>query len=189
VADGPDVRYFAAVGHTLRQPFLAYWAAHGGLPIFGYPISEPFVETDPATGQPHIGQYFERNRFEYHAEYTGTPYAVLLGLLGRAVTAGRTFETIAPFDSTPDRRYIAATGHSLSGPFLQYWETHGGLDLFGYPISEPFAEVNPADGQTYTVQYFERNRFELHPAFAGTPYEVQLGLLGVQVARGRGLLP
>jgi hypothetical protein len=28
------------------------------------------------------------------------------------------------------------------------------------------------------VQYFERNRFEHHPEFAGTPDEVQLGLLG-----------
>ena len=52
-------------------------------------------------------------RFEYHAEYAGTPYAILLSLLGRDVTAGRTFETVAPFDSTPDRRYVPATGHSL----------------------------------------------------------------------------
>ncbi len=28
-------------------------------------------------------QYFERARFEYHPEYAGTPYEVLLGLLGR----------------------------------------------------------------------------------------------------------
>jgi hypothetical protein len=28
------------------------------------------------------------------------------------------------------------------------------------------------------VQYFERNRFEYHPENAGTPYEIQLGLLG-----------
>jgi hypothetical protein len=27
-------------------------------------------------------QYFERARFEYHPENTGTPYDVLLGLLG-----------------------------------------------------------------------------------------------------------
>jgi hypothetical protein len=28
------------------------------------------------------------------------------------------------------------------------------------------------------VQYFERNRFEHFPELAGTPFEVQLGLLG-----------
>jgi len=27
-------------------------------------------------------QYFERARFEYHPENAGTPYVVLLGLLG-----------------------------------------------------------------------------------------------------------
>jgi len=31
------------------------------------------------------------------------------------------------------------------------------------------------------VQYFERNRFELHPEQAGTPFEAQLGLLGTQL--------
>ena len=47
------------------------------------------------------------------------------------------------------------------------------------PLSEQFHEVSATDGKTYTVQYFERNRFELHPEKAA-PYEVELGLLGVQ---------
>ncbi|HET8630995.1 MAG TPA: hypothetical protein VFL91_26545 [Thermomicrobiales bacterium] len=38
--------------------------------------------------------------------------------------------------------------------------------------------MNPTNGQTYRVQYFERARFEYHPENAGTPYEVLLGLLG-----------
>jgi hypothetical protein len=42
-------------------------------------------------------------------------------------------------------------------------------------------EKNPIDGKEYKVQYFERNRFELHPEKQGTPYEVQLGLLGTQL--------
>ncbi|HEU5424150.1 MAG TPA: murein L,D-transpeptidase, partial [Nitrolancea sp.] len=54
------------------------------------------------------------------------------------------------------------------------------LAVFGYPISEEFQEQNPADGKMYTVQYFERARFEYHPEFKGTPYEVELGLLGRQ---------
>ena len=35
-----------------------------------------------------------------------------------------------------------------------------------------------------TVQYFQRARFEYHPQFAGTPYEVQLTLLGNEIRRG-----
>ena len=46
--------------------------------------------------------------------------------------------------------------------------------MFGYPISEEFAEVNPTDGNTYSVQYFERNRFEWHPG-ARPQFNVQLG--------------
>jgi hypothetical protein len=35
--------------------------------------------------------------------------------------------------------------------------------IYGFPISEEFQEVNPDTGLVYTVQYFERQRFEWHP--------------------------
>ena len=41
-------------------------------------------------------------------------------------------------------------------------------------------ELSAADGKTYTVQYFERNRLEHHPERAGTSEEVMLGLLGTE---------
>jgi spore germination protein len=62
------------------------------------------------------------------------------------------------------------------------------LAVFGYPMSEENQERNRDTGQTYTTQYFERQRFELHPENAGTPYEVLLGRLGAQEAEQRGLL-
>ena len=52
--------------------------------------------------------------------------------------------------------------------------------LFGYPISEARQEGG------FLVQYFERNRFEYHPEFAGTPNDVLLGLLGVETTRRYG---
>jgi hypothetical protein len=51
------------------------------------------------------------------------------------------------------------------------------LAQFGFPVSEEFTE-RLEDGQQYTVQYFERARFEYHPEYAGTPYEVLLGQFG-----------
>ena len=39
--------------------------------------------------------------------------------------------------------------------------------IFGFPISEEFTEVSKVDNKPYTVQYFERNRFEYHPEYAG----------------------
>ncbi len=172
-------RYFPQTGHTVSGAFLDYWERYGGLYIFGYPMTDEFMDVS-TDGNVYLTQYFERAIFEYHPEYAGTRYQVLLRLLGVIVTQGRWFDPAPPphYD-TPGRLYFPYYGgHSLSGLFLSYWQRHGGLPIFGYPISEPFYEVSPTDGQTYLVQYFERNRFEYHPELAGTPYEVLLGLLG-----------
>ncbi|HET8630527.1 MAG TPA: S8 family peptidase [Thermomicrobiales bacterium] len=188
VPETPTRVYFAATGHTLQNGFLAYWKANGGLAVFGFPISEEFTEISPTDGKPYTVQYFERNRFEYHPEFKGTPYEVELGLLGRDLTAGRNFQPAGPpVESTDTRVYFPETQHSLSGDFLIYWENNGGLAIFGYPISEPFMEVNTTDGKVYLVQYFERNRFELHPENQA-PYNVLLGLLGTQAAKLKGYL-
>src|SRR5205807_1418890 len=96
---------------------------------------------------------------------------------------------VDPAVPLPGAVYFAQTRHNLGGGFLDYWRAHGGLPPFGYPISEELAEVSPTDGKTYTVQYFERARFEYHPEYAGTPHEVLLGLLGVSVLRDKGWIP
>jgi hypothetical protein len=180
------VRWFATTGHTLRGTFLAYWEQHGGLAQFGYPITEEFTEPGPTGNKPVVVQYFERNRFEHHPENAGTAYEVLLGLLGQEFHAPD--PKVAP-QTGPATEYFEATGHNLGGAFLRYWQTHGGLAVHGYPISEPFQETNPIDGKQYPVQYFQRSRFELHPENAGTAYEVLLGLLGTQLARQKGYFP
>ena len=69
------------------------------------------------------------------------------------------------------------TGQCVQEPFLTYWRTHGGLAIHGYPLSTASPE-QLEDGKTYTVQYFERSRFEHHPENAGTQFEVLLGQFG-----------
>jgi subtilisin family serine protease len=176
----PTLLWFPEVGHSLKGPFLKFWQQHGGLAIFGYPISEEFPETSATDGKTYTVQYFERNRFEYHPEFASSGNDVLMGLLGIQVTQGRTFLPGAPFQSTPTQAYFPQTQHSLSGPFLKYWQSHGGLAIFGYPISEELMENG------FLVQYFERNRFEYHSEFANTPNDVLLGLLGDEVAKRNG---
>jgi hypothetical protein len=78
-----------------------------------------------------------------------------------------------------DSRTFPETGKTVRATFLKYWTEHGGLAQQGFPISEEMQETSATDGKTYTVQYFERAVFELHPEFAGTPNEVLLSLLGV----------
>jgi hypothetical protein len=159
------------------EVFVKYWNSHGGLPIFGFPVSEVRIEKSKTDGNYYAVQYFERNRFEWHPEFKDTPNEVLLGLLGVELTRQRTFPDVQAFTDSPGRVYMEATRHSLGEPFLTYWRDNGGLAIFGYPISEPFDEENPETGKTYLVQYFQRNRFEFHPENQ-PPYDVLLGLLG-----------
>lgn len=69
------------------------------------------------------------------------------------------------------------TGQAVCGRFLQYWQANGGLAQQGFPISPEFQEVSDLNGQTYTVQYFERAVFEFHPENQ-PPYDVLLSQLG-----------
>lgn len=185
--------YFDQTGHNLYGIFKSYWEANGGLAQFGLPWTEPFKEYNPADGKVYIVQYFERNRFEYHPENKGTRYEVLLGLLGNQLTEQRRAAGDGAFNRFPDMHYpggiyFGETGHNLRNSFKDYWLANGGLTIYGYPTSEEFYEVNPDDGKTYVVQYFERNRLEYHPENKGTRYEVLLGLLGNTLLKQRGWL-
>jgi carboxyl-terminal processing protease len=76
-----------------------------------------------------------------------------------------------------DTRTFPETNQTVSGVFLSYWNSHGGLAQQGYPISGEMEETSDTDGKTYKVQYFERAVFEAHPENK-TPYDVLLSLLG-----------
>ncbi len=68
--------------HNLSGAIAAYWQRNGGVPVFGYPLSEAFTERNPGDGKSYRVQYFERARLEYHPEYANTDSEILLGLLG-----------------------------------------------------------------------------------------------------------
>jgi hypothetical protein len=93
--------------------------------------------------------------------------ALALTLLLGSLLAGR------PAAAQGGQRCFAETGYCISGRFLQFWQQNGGLAVFGLPLSAAIQE----NGRT--VQYFERQRFELHPEKA-RPYDVLLGRLGAE---------
>jgi hypothetical protein len=188
--------------HCLADPFADYWEDNGGLPVFGYPVTAAAPEANADTGQTYSTQWVERTRLEDHPENAGTPYRVLLGLLGKerlgqlgrdAAAEGR--------EAGPQAGclWFEQTGHNVCNiegglGFRQYWESHGlkiaglsdfdrSLQLFGLPLTAPRTETN-ASGDTVITQWFERARFEWHPKNPAD-YKVLLGLLGREVLDAR----
>jgi len=180
--------FFPETGLTLRGTFKQFWDRSGGVAVFGYPLTQLTERQGIPT------QYFERQRFEYHASNAGTPYEVLLGLLGTAEAKDRgLLDTepfqVAPIDPDQGCHYFRETGHNVCDGFRTYWQAHGlelgdegisyreSVALFGLPISEEF--IDPDTG--FTIQYFERSRFEWHPDYQ-EPFQVLLGRLGSTMA-------
>jgi hypothetical protein len=167
----PTVAAPAPAVEGIDPLFATYYGAHDGLRVFGLPLSGLERIDDRNV------QWFERARLEHWPEHAGTPYEIQPGLVGREYTVGRDFPTQSPFADRPGLRFFAETSHGLGGHFLEFWSTHGGVDMFGYPISDEIPEALE-DGIIRNVQYFERARLEWHPGEDGQGGEVLIGLLG-----------
>lgn len=175
---GSGSRTFPETDKTVTGIFLDYWNTHGGLSQQGYPISELMTEVSDLNGKAYTVQYFERAVFEYHPE-NQAPNNVLLSQLG-TFQYRKKYPNGAPnqqANNSPGSVLFPETGHRVGGKFLDYWQKNGGLAQQGYPISEEFTEVSDLNGQPYTVQYFERAVFEMHPENP-PPYDVLLSQLG-----------
>lgn len=90
---------FPTTGHAIAEQFWGYWRGQGlefgddgvtmreSLALFGYPISEPMMETN-GDGDTVLTQYFERAVFEYHPD-NPEPYQVLLRRVGAELLDAR----------------------------------------------------------------------------------------------------
>jgi hypothetical protein len=170
-----DLRCFPETGYCISGPIRRYWEQNGGLSVFGYPISP--LQSEQIERWVGPIQWFERDRLEDH---TAQGEGVLAGRLGAELLErqGRPwqFGSSTPPPAGSPCRYFAQTGYSICDANLRrYWERSGGLERFGYPISDAIQET--IEGRIYIVQYFERRRMELHPENE-PPYNVLLGLLG-----------
>jgi hypothetical protein len=165
-------QYFEQTGHWVSGIFLDYFNERGGLEIFGYPITEAFYD------QGVLVQYFQKARMESHPN-NPDPYKVQLGLLGDEL---KYRHTPVPKPQSLSRRkvYFSETGHTLAYAFLDYFKTHGSIDIFGYPITEMHFE----DGKI--VQYFQRMKLEWYPDDPSSTVRVgNLGELYVNIYRER----
>lgn len=187
----PEVaaRYVPETGFWLDDVFGEYWERNGGLMTFGYPISRVFYQDGLHR------QYFERAIFERREDAGPSDWQLTIVRLGALNTVERRQAGEAAFlrqpaeAADPSGRYFPETGHTLSATFRDYWDAHGGLQTFGYPLSEELLEVGSEGDRARPVQYFERARLEWHDELEGTPYEVLLGHLGHEALGARTVPP
>jgi hypothetical protein len=172
LSQAQDRRYFES-GYWISGDFRDYFETNGELEIFGYPITAPYMNDDGV-----FVQYFQNARIEYHAA-NPAPYRVQLGLLGDEL-GYRQPPARPPTTLSPRKVYFPETGHTVSYMFLDYFREHGGINIFGYPISEMFIE------NQRIVQYFQR----LKLVWDVQTSEVTVGNLGeVYVAANRDRIP
>lgn len=187
----PDV---PGIESCISDRFLDFWWENGGLPVFGYPLTPVFQQQTPE-GTFEV-QYFERQRFEYHPEQA-PPFDVQLGRLGDELLRkqGRAWpdEPVQPSVPPGCERFVI-TRQVVCPPFLSYWYAHGlaslrghtrfgkALHLWGLPLTQPRQERNP-DGDQVETQWFERARYEYHPALP-PQHRILLGRLGAEALNG-----
>lgn len=165
--------HYEQTGHNVSFELKRFYDAHGGPDVFGFPLTEAFKDASGVTLQ-----YFEKARVELRSD---APGGVQLATLGRDFSQGRQDTPFLPIvggASTGEVLYFPESMHTLGGAFRWFWESHGGLPVFGFPLSEEFQEVDPSTGQSVLVQYFERARFEYHADHPNSPYDVTLSNLG-----------
>jgi hypothetical protein len=148
-------------GHSLRGMMLDYWRATGGAAVYGNPISEPFA----ANGL--YSQAFERGIFQYRPDVVWTVEPIMrllpIGKLAVREQAGTFRADGKRASGGGDRRaglwraqrpdaqpvartvadggvYVEATGHTIAGTLLGWYQQHEGDYYLGNPLSEPLRE-------------------------------------------------
>ena len=144
--------FFPEAGHWIIGEFLEYFKAHGGLAVFGYPMTEPYYQDGV------LIQYFQNARMEWHIDDDGS-YSVQLGHLGEELNyATPGAEAHARLGSR--KYYFPETGHTVSYAFLDFFNKNDGVELFGLPITEMYFEGDAI------VQYFQNMKLVWDPALS-----------------------
>ncbi len=143
-AQGGDSYFFDQTKHNVQGVFWAYYqTVPDAETVLGYPITEEFVNRENT-----LVQYFQRARLELRdGEVRLSPLGAL------SYKSGVQLNIDNPLAC---RNY--ETGFSVCFAFLEFFDEHGGLGLFGYPIS-PFEYQD-----NVIVQYFQNGKLEWHPS-------------------------
>lgn len=119
-----SMRYFPETGHVVREPFLSFFEEQGGLALFGFPITDAYT-----TPEGVLVQTFQRAQMQL------TVRGVELTPIGRLLHLGD-----------------EGQGFTVTPPFRDFYEAHGGASFFGSPLGQAREENG------ILIQDFERAR-------------------------------
>ncbi len=148
ILENGSSRHFEKTGFIVQGEFLFFFEKYGGVESLGYPITHKIE-----VGGWQV-QYFENGRLEAHPE-NEPAYRITVGWLGDLLHRRQPpIPSInIPSKDISTQKYYPKTGHTISGAFLDYFNSNGGTVRFGWPISEPFL----LNGQL--TQDFQSTRF------------------------------
>ena len=169
-----EPRHFQATNTIVHGAMLDYFEQMGAESVLGQPL------TNEQSEDGHVVQYFENARLEWWPQRSQVRFSPLGRLL---YPHWRFFSQEEPVAETSAQRFFPETGHAVRFAFLRFFQEHGGVQVFGLPIS---GELPADDDWQHAVQYFERAVFRYDPTKAGTPDEVQLAPLGREFLSLRG---
>lgn len=183
----PRTVFVSSTGHTTDGLFLDLWRAERTL--LGDPVTEEFTPRTgfTAAGDADVVQYYEHLALIYLPDEApgGLVQALDLGrqALEQAETAGASIalrramqRTVCSPTAGDNCLTVAATGHTVRGPFLAEWQEGAVSSWLGNPLTESF--IAP-DGTR--VQYFENGMLRLTES--GLVEPVPLGRISAQRAK------
>jgi hypothetical protein len=150
-------------GLPVAAEFRNFYQQNGGLRVFGFPLAEAYNDQD----SDRLVQYFQRMRLEYDPSQDRV-FVSPLGQWALPKVAGQPGANHSGIGSAEQK---IESNLKVQDAFLTFYQTYGGEDLFGPPISEQLD-----DGGTRS-QYFRNGRLDWIPE-APLGYRVQLAQLG-----------
>lgn len=124
--------YFPETGHSIKPPFLDFFRKYG-LEVTGYPISEPTPEGGKQYFQNIIVEYGENDYYDYFGgrpKENGVPQCRVYPL-GWTVLCRQRYPS-EPLNPPPPK----IGEYKLHELFEGFYGSHGGIEIFGYPVTE-----------------------------------------------------
>lgn len=151
MAQFEDEEYFEATGHFVTGEFLAkYRSVPNPEKLFGLPITDAYYDAS----QNILVQYFQKTRFEMHAD---APYGQRVQLSNLGVWLKESGQELIYPEGTPACQRFPGQDYQICYAFLDFYNAYGGEGQFGKPISNVMLHGD------LIVQYFAKARFEWHP--------------------------